>query len=69
MLPPVVLTRKLAVEMLTEMGQPTHVAAADIETVSWHVNCSGHTVFLPNGKTAFLRHRDNGRPARFEIST
>ena len=64
--PAVVLSRRLAIEMLTEMGHES--AGTDVETVSWHVNCSGHTIFLPDGSTAGLRYRDHADGGVFEIT-
>lgn len=61
-----VLDRKNAVDLLTEMGHES--AETDIEWVSWHVNCAGHTVFLPDGSTAGLRYRDHADGGVFEIT-
>jgi len=52
----VTLPRQPAIELLTELGDTD--AAANAETVGRHVNCAGHTVFLPSGGTLGLRYRD-----------
>ena len=67
------LNREQAVAYLTELGDTG--AEENVETVSWHEHCKGHTVYLPNGGTVELKCRDNGKrrngpdaPDRFEIT-
>jgi hypothetical protein len=61
------LNRESAVEFLTELDYPREQAATDVEWVSWHVHCAGHTLYLPAGGTVVLRHGPR-QDETFELS-
>lgn len=57
----ITVSAETALEILVGLDVPAREASADLDAMSAHVNCAGHTVFLPEGGTLGIRALADGR--------